>query len=1053
MNSNFIKPALVFLFIFSLINEKTYGQGAQDINMPKLTVAPSSPNAASFARYGESPVGLFTGVPEISVPLYELKLKQISIPIALSYHGGGLRVNDMASNVGLGWSLQAGGAITCSINGLSDIENGGWLQTASQSTNFFNNESSWINQPGLYENEWDFMLLNSSVNNRVTDTQPDMFHLSMPGKSIKFFFDRSGAVVTVPYDPIKIEFLGIGLGFMVTDEKDIKYEFKAMDVTNTNNEINTTYLLSKINTTNSEQIIFNYNSYGSTTFWSQPTETRYYSLESSQFCTKQNVSSAVYTTGQDTRLESIVGSNGETVNFLYNFDRLDLPGAKALTNIMVSHSSSVNVLYSYSLAYGHYLSIGATQPQDNYRLKLLSVTEAGKHPQSFHYDEQLLPCRLSYSQDHWGYYNAKSNTTLLPADPSNNFPFGADREPVEHAMGAGMLKKTVYPTGGSSVFEYEGNRAIKSKVEDKIALVTAIAQDDAIVSRPFVVTDGSTSFKAFFKLTSGDQPNSETGIPANCRARILDSQGNVINYFFGLSNINGDPYSTLTPGQYTLELETSGSFSGTFKLEWWYKQFESNEVLGGGVRIKSIAHYSCNETGLSKTQRFEYKKTDGTTSGINNFEIYYTYNIVHKVPTPDYNNSDVYACQYKAQTSSIPLISVKGSPVFYSDVNVFDDQKSGRGFRSNKFSPSTSNSSKANFPFAPLYSHDWIAGLPIETIDYKYVESSGLYTPVKKVTNEYNTVLGYDNPSQHQRSVMGFNSVQTQEPLLFNSHIFKSEFFSMVSSWPYLKKSTETVYDAADSLKKAVSVNSFFYDNAAHGQLTRQEITKSSGEKYSITFRYPKDLHSGYAFVSSPVVEKRIMLNDGSTDRLIAAEITTYNTGGGIFPNAYYQLKNSSSLPPASVGLFDGNTVDLSNYDKRIDYGYDLSNNLVLETKNSYSKISYLYSYNSRYPIALIQNASYVSIEDILTPSGIQTFCSLSNPDKASIDAFLAPLKSSLPNAFITSYTYKPLVGMTSMTDTKGITTYYHYDAFGRLEFVKDQDGNVIKQNIYHYNN
>jgi YD repeat-containing protein len=65
----------------------------------------------------------------------------------------------------------------------------------------------------------------------------------------------------------------------------------------------------------------------------------------------------------------------------------------------------------------------------------------------------------------------------------------------------------------------------------------------------------------------------------------------------------------------------------------------------------------------------------------------------------------------------------------------------------------------------------------------------------------------------------------------------------------------------------------------------------------------------------------------------------------------------------------------------------------------------------------------------------------------------MAPLKASLPNAFITSYTYKPLVGMTSQTDAKGMTTYYEYDAFQRLKAVKDQNGNILKQTDYHYKN
>jgi YD repeat-containing protein len=54
-------------------------------------------------------------------------------------------------------------------------------------------------------------------------------------------------------------------------------------------------------------------------------------------------------------------------------------------------------------------------------------------------------------------------------------------------------------------------------------------------------------------------------------------------------------------------------------------------------------------------------------------------------------------------------------------------------------------------------------------------------------------------------------------------------------------------------------------------------------------------------------------------------------------------------------------------------------------------------------------------------------------------------------DAQMTTYTHKPLIGITSQTDAKGQTIYYEYDEFQRLKNVKDQNGNIIKNNIYHY--
>lgn len=56
-------------------------------------------------------------------------------------------------------------------------------------------------------------------------------------------------------------------------------------------------------------------------------------------------------------------------------------------------------------------------------------------------------------------------------------------------------------------------------------------------------------------------------------------------------------------------------------------------------------------------------------------------------------------------------------------------------------------------------------------------------------------------------------------------------------------------------------------------------------------------------------------------------------------------------------------------------------------------------------------------------------------------------------DAQMTTYTYTPLVGITSSTDAKGQTTYYEYDDFQRLKWIKDQEGNILKATDYHYQN
>jgi YD repeat-containing protein len=53
----------------------------------------------------------------------------------------------------------------------------------------------------------------------------------------------------------------------------------------------------------------------------------------------------------------------------------------------------------------------------------------------------------------------------------------------------------------------------------------------------------------------------------------------------------------------------------------------------------------------------------------------------------------------------------------------------------------------------------------------------------------------------------------------------------------------------------------------------------------------------------------------------------------------------------------------------------------------------------------------------------------------------------------MTTYTYSPLAGMTTVCDVDSKVTYYSYDGFQRLIRVKDQDGNIVRTIRYHYAN
>src|SRR5687768_13459491 len=83
--------------------------------LPQIT--PRSPNVASIEKYGSIPVSLSTGIPNISIPLTTISVDGLTIPITLTYHNNGLKVDEIPSMMGLGWDLNFGGMISYNQRG------------------------------------------------------------------------------------------------------------------------------------------------------------------------------------------------------------------------------------------------------------------------------------------------------------------------------------------------------------------------------------------------------------------------------------------------------------------------------------------------------------------------------------------------------------------------------------------------------------------------------------------------------------------------------------------------------------------------------------------------------------------------------------------------------------------------------------------------------------------------------------------------------------------------------------------------------------------------
>lgn len=201
---------ILFVLFFPVI---IYAQINESNKLPQII--PPSPEASSLAKFTDIPVSHYTGIPSINVPIYEINFDGLKIPIDLSYHARGIKVEEIASRVGIGWALNAGGAITRQIRQLDDFGGNGYLQK-----NFYKNfETSQQVRDSIF----------AKATTDEIDLIPDQFIFNFLGYSGKFIFDQdTKQPVLERFDDLKIEKFGDfedTIYFVLTDKDGFKYYF------------------------------------------------------------------------------------------------------------------------------------------------------------------------------------------------------------------------------------------------------------------------------------------------------------------------------------------------------------------------------------------------------------------------------------------------------------------------------------------------------------------------------------------------------------------------------------------------------------------------------------------------------------------------------------------------------------------------------------------------------------------------------------------------------------------------------------------------------------
>lgn len=290
---------------------------------------------------------------------------------------------------------------------------------------------------------------------------------------------------------------------------------------------------------------------------------------------------------------------------------------------------------------------------------------------------------------------------------------------------------------------------------------------------------------------------------------------------------------------------------------------------------------------------------------------------------------------------------------------------------------------------------------------------------------------------------------QEGDPVSYWAPIWNLEILRKynVSERYFLDQTTERFYDET-GLNPLEKVTRYYYDNPKHLQVTRTEITDSKGDSLSTKIFYPDDVNelSGlssqqkYAaellgLIYQHRVTQPIQTESYRNGELLATQRTLFKDWGNglVLPEEIQTLKGASGT-----------------LEKRIQYRrYDTEGNPLEVSQTSGMPISYLWGYNNKYPVAKVDNATY---DQVTAPAtGVTLAIVATPPNDDGLRTTLNNLRTNLPEAMVTTYTYKPLVGATSMTDPTGYTTFYKYDDYNRLQNIKDDENFLQQEYFYHY--
>ena len=1001
MKKLFLINAFFLLISVNILAQSGDYTNNSSLNFEYSDINLKSPEVQNFSQVGFSNFNESTGKANIEIPLYTINLDGLEIPVKLKYDIGGVKVNSQSSRVGLNWTLDSGGMIDKTVVGQNDIHTAGVFSDASP-TGFVYTTYGYL----FHLLQWTYGP-NHAIDEAKRDMHPDLYHIYAPGLNTAFFHDKTGKPIEISPNNTIIKSPFEDPNFLtdpwpistVYNFEDTQYRFKDGYDFSFDFVSNSGFKYKFNNLEYSSSLINDYNEEP----YSNLPAPRTVNPSTNQVSALPNISFGTSTRDKFSTIYltkiSTPNSNKE-VEFKY-FDNKIVDNNQhseyAFSQNYSGNPTQINYCYDYI------------------REKVLKQIIFPEGVIDFEYDYNRLDLR-----------GGKILKRIIVRNKQGDFI-------------KGILFEHSYFNSITGVQDFSNLRlkldAVKFFDKNDVYLNEyRFKYNDTKLPKKFSVDQ---DYMGYYNGTTNLNDN-------NCIPKLYykANQGKKsylpfpVNGYTALTNGNKDKTSNLFYSKAAI-LESitypTGAFEN-FEYELNSFLFDSQQVQGGGLRIKSQSIYNTDST-LKRKINYSYVLGNGTTSGTVGATPDFAYSL---------NNSGSLSRGIHQYQQNKDIMD--SNPfVIYSQVKI---EEIGKGFTVNNYT--------SYFDFTDTYPNSVFSTIGnVDISNYSSHVADGLLTNlytdnsqkrglllkseifndnnslIKKTENEYltNTISTYPTydcyVTLHARPAYNDQS---------SGLIFKRDLNIEKN---LLSKSKISEFLNGQSLEKEII---YSYDNYSF-QTSKVKQLNSPTETIETNYFYPNNLASepytndliSKNMVSTPLIKK--VLKNGE---IIMVGKTIFDksqaTNNFLLPKFISNKKSDN----ANIAFENVMTFDL----------YDDKCNPIQYTEKNGIPVSIIWGYNKTLPIAKIENATYSQIQSHV--NSLQTITNNSNDNSSLITAFNT-LRSSLPNSMITCYIHQPLIGITTIIDANGRKSVFEYDTANRLINSRDNENNLTVTNNYNF--